>query len=188
MKLKAIGAIINKSKQLVLFDEGLRQWIGDGGGVYLMPESVGKLTEQSAPIIFDINETKAADMLIRRNTISTNYDTADEGDEYSTTFDPNRRIKYGGADLLPVTTGGGRTYFLQTKYLKPLTDSDPVITLRYGRNNGMPYFVAKAGMFAEAILMPWAAKPELTEWMTGIVNGAAAARMYEDRSITDEEE
>ena len=167
MKLKAIGAIINKSKQLVLFDEGSRQWIGDGGGVYLMPESVGKLTEQSAPIIFDINETKAADMLIRRNTIST---------------------KYGGADLLPVTTGGGRTYFLQTKYLKPLTDSDPVITLRYGRNNEMPYFVAKAGMFAEAILMPWAAKPELTEWMTGIVNGAAAARMYEDRSITDEEE
>ena len=30
MKLKAIGAITNKVKQLILLDDGPRQWVGDG--------------------------------------------------------------------------------------------------------------------------------------------------------------
>lgn len=187
MKLRAVGSIINQGKQLVLYDEGKRQWIGTGSAVYLLPEGLSQMTEKQACTVLDIPEDKAASWLIIRKDMPESYDTADEGDEELTIFDPGKVISTGGVTLMPLTSETGKTYFLQTKFLKPLTDKDPVIALRY-TPRGQPYMVAKAGMFAEAILMPWAAKPELTNWLSEIVTGASKARMYEDRNLTDEEE
>lgn len=102
MKLKAIGAITARVKQLIILDEGTSQWVGDGYAFYLLPESLGQLNEKTAAAIFDIPEEKA-------------------------------------------------------------------------------------GMFAEAIIMPMAATPELSNWMTTIMNGASRARFYGQREIgTDE--
>lgn len=36
MKLKAIGTITSKAKQLILLDEGDSQWVGDGYAFYLL--------------------------------------------------------------------------------------------------------------------------------------------------------
>ena len=60
MKLKAIGAILNRVKQMVLLDAGSSQWIGDGYAFYLLPESIGQLNVKTACVIFDIPEDKAA--------------------------------------------------------------------------------------------------------------------------------
>ena len=54
MKLKAIGAITARVKQLILLDEGTSQWVGDGYAFYLLPESLGQLNEKTAAAIFDI--------------------------------------------------------------------------------------------------------------------------------------
>ena len=102
------------------------------------------------------------------------------------TYDTFNRVMFKGYDLMPATTPSGKTFFLQARYMKPLTDADPVITLRYTRA-GQPYYVAKAGMFAEAIIMPMAPSPDLAGWMTTIIEGTARARYTVQREIgTDE--
>ena len=175
MKLKAIGAITSKAKQLILLDEGDSQWVGDGCAFYLLPESLGQITPATACAIFDIPEEKAADWRIKRQDMPEGFDTTDEGSgEEIVVYDTYRRIMWNGYDLLPATSGIGKTYFIQAKYMKPLTDADPVLALRY-TEKGTPYFVAKAGMFAEAIIMPMKSTPELADWMTGTVNGIANA-------------
>lgn len=189
MKLKAIGAITNKVKQLVLLDDGERQWVGDGYAFYLLPESLGQLTEKTACAIFDIPEEKAANWRIKRQEMPESLDTSDEGSEEEiVVYDTFRRIMWNGYDMLPATSGYGKTYFIQAKYMKPLTDADPVLALRY-TGKGLPYFVAKEGMFAEAIIMPMKTTPDLAQWMTGMVNGIANARFYDQHEIgTDEED
>ena len=189
MKLKAIGAITNKVKQVVLLDDGERQWVGDGYAFYLLPESLGQLTEKTACAIFDIPEEKAANWRIKRQKMPESFDTSDEGSEEEiVVYDTFRRIMFNGYDMLPATSGFGKTYFIQAKYMKPLTDADPVLALRY-TGKGLPYFVAKEGMFAEAIIMPMKTSPELADWMTGTINGMANAKFYEQHEIgTDEED
>jgi hypothetical protein len=189
MKLKAIGAITNKVKQLILLDAGPRQWVGDGYAFYLLPESLGQLTEKTACAIFDIPEEKAAAWRMKRQEMPDAFDTTDEGtDEEIVVYDTFRRIMFNGYDMLPATSGFGKTYFLQAKYMKPLTDADPVLALRYTRK-GTPYFVAKEGMFAEAIIMPMKSTPDLAQWMTGTINGMENAKFYEQHEIgTDEED
>ena len=189
MKLKAIGAITNKVKQLVLLDDGQRQWVGDGYAFYLLPESLGQLTEKTACAIFDIPEEKAANWRIKRQKMPESFDTSDEGSEEEiVVYDTFRRIMFNGYDMLPATSGFGKTYFIQAKYMKPLTDADPVLALRY-TGKGLPYFVAKEGMFAEAIIMPMKTSPELADWMTGTINGMANAKFYEqNENGTDEED
>ena len=189
MKLKAIGAITNKVKQLILLDDGPRQWVGDGYAFYLLPESLGQLTEKTACAIFDIPEEKAEAWRMKRQEMPDAFDTTDEGtEEEIVVYDTFRRIMFNGYDMLPATSGFGKTYFLQAKYMKPLTDADPVLALRYTRK-GTPYFVAKEGMFAEAIIMPMKSTPDLAQWMTGTINGMANAKFYEQHELgTDEDD
>ena len=189
MKLKAIGAITNKVKQLILLDDGPRQWVGDGYAFYLLPESLGQQTEKTACAIFDIPEEKAAAWRMKRQEMPDAFDTTDEGtEEEIVVYDTFRRIMFNGYDMLPATSGFGKTYFIQAKYMKPLTDADPILALRYTRK-GTPYFVAKEGMFAEAIIMPMKSTPDLAQWMTGTINGMANAKFYEQHEIgTDEED
>lgn len=189
MKLKAIGAITNKAKQLVLLDDGERQWVGDGYAFYLLTESLGQLTEKTACAIFDIPEEKAAAWRMKRQEMPDAFDTTDEGtEEEIVVYDTFRRIMFNGYDMLPATSGYGKTYFIQAKYMKPLTDADPVLALRY-TGKGLPYFVAKEGMFAEAIIMPMKTSPELADWMTGQLNGMANARYYDQHELgTDEDD
>jgi len=187
MKLKAIGAILNKVKQLIILDDGPRQWIGDGYAFYLLPESLGELNERSACAVFDIPEEKAASWTIKRQDMPEAYDTTDEGDGSEiVAYDTFRRIMWSGYDMLPTTSGLGKAYCIQAKYLKPLTDADPVLEIRE-TEKGQPYFIAKAGMFAEAIIMPMKTSPEMTDWMTRTLNGFANARYYLQKEIgTDE--
>ena len=187
MKLKAIGTITNKVKQLILLDDGPRQWVGDGYAFYLLPESLGQLTEKTACAIFDIPEEKAAAWRMKRQEMPDAFDTTDEGtEEEIVVYDTFRRIMFNGYDMLPATSGFGKTYFLQAKYMKPLTDADPVLALRYTRK-GTPYFVAKEGMFAEAIIMPMKSTPDLAQWMTGTINGMANARFYDQHEIGNDD-
>ena len=112
------------------------------------------------------------------------YDTTDDGDgrEEIMVYDLNSRILYHGVDQMPVATPDGKVYFIQARYMKPLSDADPVLTLRYS-DKGQPYVIAKAGMFAEAIIMPMASTPALSDWMTEVINGASRARFYEQHEL-----
>ena len=190
MKLKAVGATLNKVKQMILLDDGPRQWVGDGYAFYLLPENLGKLNEKTACAIFDIQEEKAANWRIKRQDMPEAYDTTDDGDgrEAFLSYDLNSRLLFKGFDRMPASTPDGKVYFLQSRYMKPLTDADPVLVLRYS-TKGQPYFIAKAGMFAEAIIMPMAITTDLSEWLNALVTGGAKARFYEQREIgTDEDD
>ena len=184
MKLKAVGAILGKVKQLILLDDGSRQWVGDGYAFYLLPESFGKLNERAACAIFDIQDEKAANWRIRRKDLPEVYDVSDDGDgrEEFLSYDLNSRLLFNGFDRMPAAAPDGKVYFLQSRYMKPLTDADPILTLRY-TTKGQAYFIAKAGMFAEAIIMPMALTSDLSEWMQNLVNGGAKAHFYSQREI-----
>jgi len=184
MKLKAVGAIVSRVKQLILLDDGASQWIGDGYAFYLVPESLGQLTPATVCAIFDVSEDKAANWRIKRQNMPEAYDTTDDGDgrEEILVYDLNSRILYHGVDQMPVATPDGKVYFIQARYMKPLSDADPVLTLRYS-DKGQPYVIAKAGMFAEAIIMPMASTPALSDWMTEVINGATRARFYEQHEL-----
>ena len=165
MKLKAIGAITSKVKQMILLDDGQCQWVGDGYAFYLLPESLGHLTERTACAIFDISDEKAANWRIKRQDMPSAYDTSDEGNEEFLQYDMNCRLLFAGLDQMPVMAPDGKVYFIQARYMKPLSDADPILALRYSKR-GQPYIVAKAGMFAEAVIMPMALNPKLSEWLT----------------------
>ena len=190
MKLKAVGAIVSRVKQLILLDDGEGQWIGDGYAFYLVPESLGQLTPATVCTIFDVSEDKAANWRIKRQNMPPAYDTTDDGDgrEEILGYDLNRRILHNGVDQMPVATPDGKVYFIQARYMKPLSDADPILTLRYS-DKGQPYVIAKTGMFAEAIIMPMASTPALSDWMTEVINGASRARFYEQHELgTDNDE
>lgn len=171
MKLKAIGAITNKVKQLILLDDGPRQWVGDEYAFYLLPESIGQLTEKTACAIFDIPEEKAAAWRMKRQEMPDAFDTTDEGTgEEIVVYDTFRRIMFNGYDMLPATSGFGKTYFIQTKYVKPLTDA-----LGYEPETVCEYFREQA--------------TKLADWMTGQLNGMANARYYDQHELgTDEDD
>ena len=170
MKIKAVGAICGKVKQIVIHDQGSRQWIGDGMAAYALPDNFPEINESSACMLFDIETDKAADYYIRRQALSGqaghlllgavldgdglpvggvgvegrdrgghverhadmprealagcfNVADDDDGEEYLD-YDTDRRLIVDGKDLLPVSMPHRKTFFIQTKYLKPLKDAE----------------------------------------------------------------
>ena len=180
MKIKALAALCTRAKQIVLLDDGARQWVGDGSAAYLLPPLLLRLNTGALTAIFDISTEKAADMIIRMAEMSKSYDTEDDsGGEEELQWDENSRIIHGGRDLVPLKTPDGKVYTIQAKYLRPLTDCEGLrLTLRR-HPGGRPYITAKDGMFLVAIIEPIQGREELNSWLHDVYNGVAKATSYE---------
>lgn len=176
MKLKAAGAFLARRKNMVLLDDGGKQWIGDGSNFYLLPEDLGRIDGKIACAIFDIEKEKAANWKIIRRDFPEGYDTSDTAYEDMLDYDLSCRILFNGQELLPAGAKG-KTYLIPVKAMKPLSADVPNLAVRH-HPGGAPYLVAKDGMFTEAIIMPVVTKPEMTGWLTDLCNGIASAHLY----------
>lgn len=182
MKIKALAALCSKVKSIALYDDGDRQWAGDGYAAYLLPEAFGTMSIGALTAVFDIPCDKAADMLTRRTDMPESYDTQDDGDgEEELIFDTDSRILHAGRELLPCWTQSGMVYLIQAKYLKPILDSEGLrLSVRHMDGDGMPYITAKDGMFLTAIISPVKTGDPLHQWLCSLYNGIIRAHVYED--------
>jgi len=173
MKIKAVAALCSKVKQIVIQDQRTRQWIGDGAAAYVLPDNFPELDEASVCTMFDIETEKAANYYIRRESLS-GFSTVDNDDEEEwLDYSENRRLLIDGKDLLPVTMSQCKTFFIQTKYLKPLADTEQLQLFLRGGGTDRPYIVAKDGMFVVAIIMPAALKASARTWLGSVHERAA---------------
>lgn len=176
MKLKNVGALCKNAKSIVLYDDGARQWAGEGGAMYILPENLGRMTVEMLCTIFDIPADKAADFYTQRSDWPTPYDAEDDAEEDELIFDTDRRVMFDKRDMVPLQAPYGKVYFVQAKYLKAVDDSENLhMTLRL-TEEGQPYIAVKDGMFLTAIIMPVRVKPTATVWLGQIYNGSAAVK------------
>ena len=178
MKLKNMGALCKKAKSIILLaDEDGRQWAGEGGALFLLPENLGTMTTATLCTIFDIPVDKAAEIYTETGGFPGGYDSADDSEEDELLFDTYRRVLLDGRDMVPLREPGGKVYFVQTKYLKAVDDSENLrMTLRFSEG-GKPYIAVKDGLFLTAIIMPIKLLPGSTDWFGQIYNGAVQAKM-----------
>ena len=176
MKIKAVGAICGKVKQIVINDQGSRQWIGDGMAAYALPDNFPEINESSACMLFDIETDKAADYYIRRQALA-GFNVADDDDgEEHLDYDTDRRLIVDGKDLLPVSMPHRKTFFIQTRYLKPLKDAEQLQLFLRDAGTESPYIVAKDGMFVVAVIVPTPLKASARLWLGAIHGNAAQIR------------
>lgn len=178
MKLKNVGALCKKAKSIILFEEeDGSQWAGEGGALFILPENLGRMTPATLCTIFDIPVDKAAEIYTETGSFPGGYDSADDTEEDELIFDTYRRVILDGRDMVPLREPGGKVYFIQTKYLKAVDDSENLrMTLRYS-DDGKPYIAVKDGMFLTAIIMPVRFLTGSADWFGQIYNGAVKARM-----------
>lgn len=180
MKLKNVGALCRAAKSIVLYDDGGRQWVGDGSGMYVLPENLGIMSVEMLCTIFDIAPEKAADFFTRRQGWPTPYDGEDDTEEDELIFDTDRRVMFDRRDMVPARTESGRVYFVQAKYLKAVDDSENLhMTLRLTAD-GNPYIAVKDGMFLTAIIMPVKLRTGTTAWLGSVYNGATKVNLEGD--------
>ena len=111
---------------------------------------------------------KAADYYIKRKSM-TGFDVDENHDgERYLSFDENRRIIADGKDLLPLTREQKETWFIQAKYLKPLTDVENLQLFLRDGDTDRPYIVAKDGFFVVAVIVPAPMKQRWLTWLRGI--------------------
>ena len=191
MKIKAVGALCAKVKQIVLLDDGGELWISDGTASYRLPDSLKAIGESAVTAIFDIPPEKAADYYIRRKDMAELWETedTDPSGDAELSFDLDCRICYNGTDYLPMSTSDGKTYLIRTRYVKPLEDAEQIrFTLRHtNQGEGRPYIAAKDGMFLTAIIMPEDSGKEKGTWISGwtgeISTGLSRARSFEHEDL-----
>lgn len=176
MKLKNVGALCKSAKSIVLYDDGARQWVGEGGAIYILPENLGRMSVEMLCTIFDIHTDKAADFFTRRSDWPTPYDGEDDTEEDELIFDTDRRVMFNKRDMVPLQAPDGKVYFVQAKYLKAVDDSENLhMTLRV-TEAGTPYIAVKDGMFLAAIIMPVRFEETATSWLGRVYNGAAKVK------------
>ncbi len=177
MKLKEIAALCRKAKSVIVFDEEGRQWAGDGSAMYILPENIGGMTPDTLCVIFDIPTDKAAEFYTRRSEFPATFESGDEAEEDELLFDTDRRVLYDGADMTPLQTPDGKVFFIKSKYLKAVNDSENLrLTLRID-GEGNRYIAVKDGMFLAAIIVPIMLKPGTTAWLGTLYNGTVKSHM-----------
>lgn len=176
MKLKNVGALCKSAKSIVLYDDGARQWVGEGGAIYILPENLGRMSVEMLCTIFDIPTDKAADFFTRRSDWPEPYDGEDDTREDELVFDTDCRVMFDKRDMVPLQAPGGKVYFVQAKYLKAVDDSENLhMTLRV-TEDGIPYIAVKDGMFLAAIIWPVRVKDAITAWLGRVYNGSAKVK------------
>ena len=188
MKIKALASLCSRAKQIVLHERGTGLWIGDGRGLYRMPDALRMCDEGMVTAIFDVPPEKAADYHIihRKMPEAISTEDAEDGEE-ELSFDLQRRVIFDGTDYLPLTSGDGRCYLIRTKYVKPLEDAEQLgFALRHRLAQiGEPYIAVKDGMFMVGVVAAVETGDEKTEgwaaegWINAVSLAMGAARRFE---------
>ena len=148
MKMKAVQSLLSSGKRAILF-HGDEQWIGDGYAAYPL-HGLPRLEKDNLKAFLDCNEKQWEKFFVQEEKLpfSIEDNILEETDlEYI-----GLMIRYAECDLIPLI-GAGHIYFIQNKYIRPLTED---ITFHLRRTDGGQYCIAvKEGLILRAVIMPY---------------------------------
>lgn len=147
MKMKAVQALLNSEKRVILF-QGQEQWIGDGNAAYPL-HGLPPLKQENLKAFLDCNEKQWEKFYVQEDEASFSIEDnilEEEDLEYI-----GLTIRYMERELVPLI-GAGHIYFVQTKYIKPLIE-DISFHLRKTFKE-QPYIAVKEGFLLRAVIMP----------------------------------
>lgn len=163
MKLKKIISLCKARKQITLFSDGARdqQWLTDGYAVYLL-DDILCLDTAALCRLYDINDNQQEKISLNDFlTLPEGLCFYDNENEESEAQELDLSICYNGGILVPFMTEEG-IYYIEKKYLEPLTDNSSdtwLFTLRHD-SAGRPVIAVKIGLFLVAIILTYK-MPEL---------------------------
>ena len=151
MKIRSIIDICKKSGRMMLFENKHEQWISDGMAVYPM-FNLPHFDKDTLFRTYDITD-KQADKLqfTHYGKMPDAFSFEDNVVEESLI---NQAPSYFLDKVIPFVTSQG-IEFIESKYLKPLSDIDSTLRIyeRYSKS-GQLYFAVKSGFVLVAIILP----------------------------------
>ena len=154
MKLKQIEAILKAEKTIIVSETPACQWLGNGAAFYPV-YNLPKLTQDNIFTMFDIAEDKRDKFYFEERELPS-FINFEDGDESEEMLDRGSIAFYAqGRTLEPLKTSQGIA-FINTRYLKPFTDSQAGYEL-YERTDklGRPYIVVKSGFVLLGVISPY---------------------------------
>lgn len=154
MKLKQIEAILKAEKTIIVSETLSCQWLGNGAAFYPV-YNLPKLTQDNIFTMFDIAEDKRDKFYFEERELPS-FINFEDGDESEEMLDRGSIAFYAqGRTLEPLKTSQGIA-FINTRYLKPFTDSQAGYEL-YERTDklGRPYIVVKSGFVLLGVISPY---------------------------------
>ena len=147
MKLSAILSLMRQRKRVMINKGDNTQWIGDGFAsypVYSFPYFCAESIQALLGVNFDAWSKYTYDY-IDKMPFSEDDSTADE----ILLSELEIKISYKGCDMIPLTDGAS-IYYIETKYLKPFNDFDPIFYYR----SDTKIIAVKEGMILRGLIMP----------------------------------
>lgn len=166
MKKSVVANLCKRTKHICLYNlpvrdcddnETVSQWIGDGTSAYYMA-NLPHVDMDGLFAVLDIPQKDQEKYIFSQmaKPAAINFTDLDD-DEIGAYRFGHFSFYFRGELLLPLMDDVGTIHFIQHKYLTPLADTSPVDLYMRFTPDGIPYVVAKMGMFCLAIISPYIA-------------------------------
>ena len=164
MKLNKIKRICKDEKTVFIMEQkdsagGIYQWIGDGKALFTA-EGLPAVCPQELLTVFDVPEREWDKWTTKIIEVRDEVVFADSfpGEERARELDA--RIAFQGFELQPILGENGEVFYIQTKYLEPLSGKENLeIFIR--RAGDAVYLAVKVGLYLYGIVTPAKAPEEL---------------------------
>ena len=181
MIIKNLAARCRKRKRIDIFSDKARdiQWIGDGSAYYPM-YGIPWVDKEQVLFLFDVPEKNRTEtIVIEKGNIQKALDVSD-GAADNEAVAINLPMFFGGKMIYPAITSQGIAFY-DADAFNPIKDTEDAKLYERYTDKGELYFVAKAGMMVEAVILPLNIKAkELLERMTQITDMLKAQAEQED--------
>lgn len=154
MKIKDIAALCKKRKRIQIATEpDGEQYIGDGAAIYKI-SGLPQICGDEVMTLFDLKE-KEREKIAVTETKGAPLDMEDCAAGEKRLEAKYFTFSYGERMLLPLSGADG-LLLIDRKYLKPLAEDMAYLSFwRREDVGGQPYIVLKAGLLAQAAIMPF---------------------------------
>ena len=181
MIIKNLAASCRKRMLIDIFTDTKQdiQWIGYGSALYPM-HGIPWISTDQALVMFDVPEKKRdKTIVVDHGNIRDFFDVSD-GAADNEAVAINLPMFFSGKMIYPTITSQGIAFY-DADAFNPVKDIEDLRLYERYTKKGELYFVAKAGMMVEAVILPLNIKAkELLERMTQITDMLKAQVEQED--------
>jgi len=152
MKISAIWALLKKRKT-ILIQKGIDTlWVGDGVAAYPI-YTIPTLDKNIMQTLLDVGDDAWSSFTVSEQDF-VSFDTKDNVLGERELRATGLMINWRGVALMPLTDGN-ELYYIQTRYLKPFNDFEPLFCFRRTGSLGGGYIAVKEGMLLRGVMMPY---------------------------------
>ena len=152
MKISAIWALLKKRKT-ILIQKGIDTlWVGDGVAAYPI-YTIPTLDKNIMQTLLDVGDDAWSSFTVSKQDF-VSFDTGDNVIGERALRATGLLINWRGVALMPLTDGN-ELYYIQTRYLKPFNDFEPLFCFRRTDSLGGGYIAVKEGMLLRGVMMPY---------------------------------